>query len=122
MASAPLLLFSFLVVLLQSHSIHAQQFEDLQFAVSYPQLSESCVEALNTTVGGCPGLLMLVAQKHRYLHHDELTDICTTDCRSSLASVRAIIALACNAASDVVEIAPVTYPGAWAADKGEAPS
>lgn len=109
---------SFLVVLLAFvvSTVHAQQFEDMLWGVaSYPGLSEDCVDAVSTTANDCPGLLLLVSQDDRRLKSDELAELCTTSCRTSLVSVRSTIVTAC--ASDVVEIDAVTYPATFFIDK-----
>ncbi|KAI1860784.1 uncharacterized protein JN550_011246 [Neoarthrinium moseri] len=92
----------------------AQQFPDgLLGYSSYPGLSDSCAEALNTTVASCSVFLASVAVDMPRLASSLLDVLCTADCRSSLTSVRNVIAAGCSTSTDVLEIGSVVYPATF---------
>ncbi|KAK4043861.1 hypothetical protein C8A01DRAFT_43236 [Parachaetomium inaequale] len=90
---------------------NAQQFSDALLGNhAYPGLSDQCVEALNTTVKNCPGFLAAASVRMPRLDSSSLDALCTLACRSSLKSVRSIIAAGCRNGKDVIEISSVVYP------------
>lgn len=91
---------------------NAQQFNDTVLGnKAYPGLSDQCAEALNTTVKDCPGFLAAASVNMPRLDSSSLELLCTPACRSSLSSVRKVIAEGCRADKDVIEIRSVVYPG-----------
>lgn len=111
----PLWLFVLLVGIL-SHVdvIMGQQFSDALLAnYAYPGLSDHCVEAINTTVSNCPAFLAAASVDMPRLDSSSLDALCTSACRSSLTSVRSVIASGCrDKTTDVITIDSVVYPGA----------
>lgn len=104
-------LFTFLLLGLLNVFAYAQQFEDIVMGLDYPGVSENCAEALNTTMPGCPSFLIRVSVDNPRLNSDQLTNLCTSRCRSSMTSVRQVIASTCNKNTDVVNIDDVIWPG-----------
>ncbi|KAF9874971.1 LysM domain-containing protein [Colletotrichum karsti] len=97
--------------------IAAQQFEDTLLDISYPGISDKCVSALNTTVAKCPGFLITASLDNGRLQPEELSDLCTTACRSGLNNVRQTIATACNSAKDVMEFRGMVWPATVLIDR-----
>lgn len=96
-------------------TIRAQNFvgEDGQFGKIYPDLSDTCLEALNITLTGCANnLLRSVVDVLPRLESDQLVSLCTSACYNSLQSVREIILSKCVAATDVIKMDAVVWPGA----------
>ncbi|KZL86126.1 hypothetical protein CI238_09105 [Colletotrichum incanum] len=107
-----------LVALFNVRLVDAQQFADTTLGYEvYPDLSERCYEALNTTVEGCPGFVAANAVDMARLVPGMLEALCTPGCKSSLASVRSVIASGCNAKTDVVEFGQVVYPATYMVDR-----
>lgn len=79
--------------------------------VNYPGISQSCSEALNTTLPGCPWLLFSVSVDNPRLTPNELSQLCTSDCHASLKSARKIIAEGCNHDSDIIAYDETNWPG-----------
>lgn len=104
--SLPLLLLAYL-----ASRANAQQFEDMVMGLDYPEISENCMEALNTTVPNCPSLLIRVSVNNPRLDSEQLTALCTPTCRTALTNVRQTIASGCNLDTDVVEFDGVVWPG-----------
>ena len=104
--SLSLLLLAFL-----ASSAYAQQFEDKVMGLDYPEISENCLEALNTTVPNCPSFLIRVSVDNPRLNSEQLTALCTPNCRTALTSVRQTIASGCNLDTDIVEFDGVAWPG-----------
>ncbi|KAH6839433.1 hypothetical protein B0I37DRAFT_400041 [Chaetomium sp. MPI-CAGE-AT-0009] len=93
-------------------AVNAQQFNDTVLGNrAYPGLSDECAEALNTTVKDCPGFLAAASVDMPRLDSSSLDVLCTSACRSSLTSVRKVIAEGCRADKDAIEIRSVVYPG-----------
>ena len=90
---------------------HAQQLENITRIVSYPGLSDGCLDALNTTVATCPFFLSSVSIENPRLNSDQLAALCTPSCHSALTSVRTTIKEGCSAANDTIEFDSVVYPG-----------
>ncbi|RYP81114.1 hypothetical protein DL770_005977 [Monosporascus sp. CRB-9-2] len=96
----------------------AQQFSDVLLGNDvYPGLSDQCADALNTTVQSCPGFLATVAVDMPRLDASSLHALCTSSCRSSLTSVRGVIASGCGSSTDVIEINSVVYPATFVIDR-----
>ena len=96
----------------------AQQFIDMTLGHDiYPGLGEQCYEALNTTVKNCPGFLAVNVVEMPRLASPMLDALCTPDCRSSLTSVRGVIASGCAADTDVIEFGRVVYPATYMIDR-----
>lgn len=113
MAFSRFFLFLSLLLAVSVGRVHGQQFEDDVMGLDFPQLSEDCLEALNTTAAGCPGFLIRVSVDNRRLIPEELTALCTTTCRASLTTVRSTIAAECTLATDVMEFDGVVWPGSY---------
>ncbi|KAK0724574.1 hypothetical protein B0H67DRAFT_641092 [Lasiosphaeris hirsuta] len=97
---------------------NSQQFTDVTLGHdAYPGLSEQCYEALNTTVQSCPGFLAVNSVEMPRLASSMLDALCTPGCRSSLTSVRSIIASGCAANTDVIAVGRVVYPAAYTIDR-----
>lgn len=94
-------------------SAFAQQFQDVIMGIAWPGLSETCVNALNTTVPSCPSFLIRASVDNPRLDSEQLTALCTTSCRTDLTSVRGTIASACNPTTDVIKLDGVVYPGPY---------
>jgi hypothetical protein len=90
---------------------NGQQLGGVMRGINYPGLSDRCLEALNTTVTGCPLLLSSVSVENPRLSSDQLAALCTTSCRGSLTGVRSTIKLGCIAPNDTIEFDSVVYPG-----------
>lgn len=90
---------------------HAQQLDGIIRGIGYPGLSDRCIQALNTTVTGCPAFLSNVALNNPRLNSGQLSALCNKPCRDSLTRVRDVIATACNAANDTIQLDAVVYPG-----------
>lgn len=88
-----------------------QQFEGTFRGIGYPGLSDGCLNALNTTIKACPLLLADAALDNPRLNSEQLTELCTASCYSSLSSVRDTISVGCNAPNDTIEFDSVVYPG-----------
>ncbi|KAK2038552.1 LysM domain-containing protein [Colletotrichum somersetense] len=98
--------------------INAQQFTDVKLGYAhYPNLSQSCYQALNTTVQDCPGFLATHAASVPRLESHMLEALCTSGCKSSLTTARRTIALGCGARTDVVEFDLVVYPATYMIDR-----
>lgn len=107
-----------LVALSNLGPVAAQQFADLTLGHDgYPDLSERCYDALNTTVQGCPGFVAANAVDIARLVSGQLEALCTSSCRSSLSSVRSVIASGCSADTDVVEFNRIVYPATYTIDR-----
>ncbi|KAF6812966.1 LysM domain-containing protein [Colletotrichum plurivorum] len=107
-----------LVALSNVGPVAAQQFTDLTLGHDgYPDLSERCYDALNTTVQGCPGFVAANAVDIARLVSGQLEALCTPSCRSSLSSVRSVIASGCSADTDVVEFNRIVYPATYTIDR-----
>lgn len=89
----------------------AQTFEDLVLPVSWPNITDSCAKALNTTVHNCPTFLGHVSVDTPRLKRDQLAQLCTKDCQTSLASVRKTIAAGCDSDNNIIEWDGVGWPG-----------
>lgn len=87
----------------------AQVFENGRFSVDYPGISETCKQALNTTVK-CPSSLGDVSEGNPRLTSEQLSELCTSDCQASLTDVRRTIAHGCNN-TDVITYEAVDWPG-----------
>lgn len=97
-----------------SSTVHAQNFPDgLLGYSSAPGLSESCAEALNTTVANCPVYLAQMAVQQPRLEAALLQYVCTAGCKSSLQNVRGVIAAGCGSKTDVLQVNSVVYPGQY---------
>ena len=97
---------------------NAQQFTDITLGhAAYPGLNEQCYEALNTTVQSCPGFLAVHSVEMPRLASPILDALCTPGCKSSLTSVRGVIALGCAANTDVIEMGRVVYPATYLIDR-----
>ncbi|KAK2013707.1 LysM domain-containing protein [Colletotrichum eremochloae] len=97
---------------------NAQQFADVTLGHdAYPGLSDTCYEALNTTVGDCPGFVAVNMVEMPRLASPMLEALCTPGCKSSLASVRSIIASGCAADTDVIAMGRVVYPATYTIDR-----
>lgn len=100
--------------------VHAQQFADgtMDYS-SFENLSPLCQDAVNTTVF-CHSLLSDLASPNptiMFLQTDELSAICTTDCRSSLTSLRSQILLDCSEPTDVMIDGNIAYPPTYFVDR-----
>ena len=104
--SLSLLLLAFLM-----SSAYAQQFKDMAMGLDYPGISKNCVQALNTTVPNCPSFLIGVSVDNPRLNSEQLSALCTPNCRNALTRVRRTIASGCNLNTDVVEFDGVVWPG-----------
>lgn len=91
---------------------HGQKLEDWALAGSVPDLSDDCSEALNTTVEGCPDLLGSVFLENPRLNSEQLEALCTSQCRSSLSSVRQTISSSCSS-TDVIDFDEIIWPGMY---------
>jgi hypothetical protein len=114
-------------------STQAQQFSDLPLNASWPGVSNSCFQALNTTVS-CPGIpgtwlywvccfsftfldpnvCLNPATKFRSnprMSPEKLTALCVPACLASLNSVRQTIQRACTLSADIINSDGITYPG-----------
>ena len=96
-----------------SGRVNAQRFDNLALGVDYPGISDTCADALNSTLTDCPSLLASVAIDNPRLTSDQLGDLCTSGCRTSLQNVRQGIAKACNQDSDIISYGGVDWPGKW---------
>ncbi|KAF2000149.1 carbohydrate-binding module family 50 protein [Amniculicola lignicola CBS 123094] len=96
---------------------HAQQFEGILRSVSYPGLSDSCLDALNTTVKGCPVLLSEASIDNPRLDSTQLAALCTASCRSALTSARSTIKAGCSAPNDTIAFDSVVYPATFIIDR-----
>lgn len=101
------------ILLVLGHTIIAQQLEGLISPVNYPGISDSCSQALNTTVANCPAFLRGIALDNPRLTSDQLSYLCTSDCHTSLINVRKTIADGCNAKSDVIFFEGIDWPGMY---------
>jgi hypothetical protein len=93
----------------------AQQFSDVPQPVNYPGISDGCFHALNTTVKS-PGrflpsisieyvsfavfvyatpCLITDLSSNPLLTSDQLSELCTPECESTLNTVRGIVAQGC---------------------------
>ena len=100
-----------LLLLLTAVGSQAQQFQDIQLGLDYPDVSEQCLDALNTTVANCPSFLIGASVDNPRLDSDHLVALCTPSCRTGLTSTRSTIASGCNTASDTITIDGVVFPG-----------
>lgn len=103
--------FPFLLLALVIGHVCAQQFADAPVALNYPTFSNSCLEALNTTVADCSSILLHIWDTKPRLELDELSVLCTPDCRTALMKVRETIAAGCTSSTDVFEVDAVVWPG-----------
>lgn len=94
-----------------SGRVNAQRFDNLALGVDYPGISDVCADALNTTLTGCPSLLASVAVDNPRLSSDQLLELCTSGCQTSLRDVRQGIANACDQDSDIISYDGVDWPG-----------
>lgn len=88
----------------------SQRLGEWPLASIYTDLSDSCIDALNTTVSGCPEFLGSVSVDNPRLPLHQLQDLCTAECRASLSRSRRVIAEGCSD-SDVIEYEEVIWPG-----------
>jgi hypothetical protein len=88
----------------------AQTFDGLT-GPDWQNVSDSCATALNTTVANCPSFLNAVSIDTPRLKSDQLSQLCTPECKTSLANVRSTIAAGCDSGSDTVEWEGTIYPG-----------
>lgn len=89
----------------------AQKLGDLPLSPNWQNVSESCVEALNTTVSDCPSFLGVVSVNTPRLKSDQLEQLCTQACKTSLADVRVTIEAGCDSHTDTMEWEGVVWPG-----------
>jgi hypothetical protein len=94
-----------------SGRVNAQRFDNLALGVDYPDISDTCTDALNSTLSGCPSLLASVALDNPRLTSDQLGELCTSGCHTSLQNVRQKIAKACDQDSDIISYDGVDWPG-----------
>lgn len=94
-----------------SGRVDAQIFDNLALGVDYPGISDACADALNSTLSGCPSLLASVSIDNPRLTSDQLSELCTSECRTSLQDVRQEIANACNQDSDIISYDGIDWPG-----------
>jgi hypothetical protein len=95
---------------------NAQQFTDVTLGhEAYPELSEQCYKALNTTVQSCPGFLAAYSFEMPRLVPYILEALYTPGYRSSLVSVRGVIASG-YADTDVIEMGRVVYLATYMID------
>lgn len=97
-------------------NVRGQQFTDGTLGQSYPDVSNECGVALNTTVQSCPVALATFAVDMPRLEASLLGALCTLDCRSSLQSAREAIASRCTS-KDTIEIASIVFPATFVIDK-----
>ncbi|KAK6950779.1 hypothetical protein Daesc_007304 [Daldinia eschscholtzii] len=93
-----------------SSNVYSQQFEDITLGLDYPGISDACIDALNTTVSKCPGFLVSVSIDNPRLNSEQLSSLCTSDCRTSLTNARKTIASGCNQKSDTLTLDGVVWP------------
>ena len=103
----------YFLLLALGHTIIAQQLEGLISPVNYPEISDPCSQALNTTVASCPAFLRDIALDNPRLTSDQLSYLCTPDCHTSLTNVRKTIADGCSAKSDVIFFDGIYWPGVY---------
>lgn len=101
---------SLLALGLWAESITTQVFEDLKYPVNHPGMSESCQNALNTILSKCPSLLGEVAVDNPRLTSEQLSELCTADCQTSLRNAREKITGSCHE-NDVINLDEVDWPG-----------
>jgi len=77
--------------------------------VEYSGISETCKHALNTTVK-CPSFLGDVSEDNPRLTSEQLTELCTSGCQTSLTDVRKTIASGCDN-TDVITFEGADWPG-----------
>ena len=107
----PRFTFRLLLLLLTAIGAQAQQFQDIQLGLDYPDVSEQCLDALNTTVTNCPSFLIGASVDNPRLDSERLAALCTPACRTGLTNARSTIAAGCNKASDTITIDGVVFPG-----------
>lgn len=78
--------------------------------MDYPGISESCKHALNTTVQKCPSFLGDVSEDNPRLISAQLSELCTSDCQTSLTDVRKTIVSGCKK-TDVITYEGADWPG-----------
>lgn len=89
----------------------SQRIEGIETSVEYPGLSDSCLQALNTTVTNCPGFLGSISVDNPRLRSEQLSWLCTSDCQTSLQDVRKTIVNGCSAKSDNITYGGTVWPG-----------
>ncbi|OTB16721.1 carbohydrate-binding module family 50 protein [Daldinia sp. EC12] len=100
-----------------SSNVYSQQFEDITLGLDYPGISDACSDALNTTVSKCPGFLVSVSIDNPRLNPEQLSSLCTSDCRTSLTNARKTIASGCNQKSDTLTLDGVVWPATYVIDR-----
>ena len=92
--------------------VWSQQLQGSYRYISYPQLSQSCQNALNTTVT-CPLALAPLAISGGIIDGNGTAALCVASCYSSLMSARTTIAGACKGSNDSIVYKTVAYPGMY---------
>ena len=88
----------------------SQQLQGTPNYLPYPQLSSSCLNALNTSVA-CPRALGSLAVNGGMIDSNGTAALCVASCYSSLKSARSTIAGACTGSNDSIVYNGVGYPG-----------
>lgn len=101
----------FVLVSLIATLTSAQQLDGMRHSVDYAGMSSACKSALNTTVTGCPFFLSDAAIDNLRLTPQESSELCTSECRSSLANVRDTISRDCTEPGDIIPFEGKIWPG-----------
>jgi hypothetical protein len=97
--------------------VHSQSFPNgFSYDFDIPTLSGSCQAALNETVQ-CSWMLPLNDLEGLELSKDNLTTICTSDCRSSLKAVAKSVRSACPVSSNHIVVDDIAYPATETIDR-----
>lgn len=107
----PFLLLNFVLVTAYQ-CVAGQQFTDsLQLVnfTAFPGLGDKCIEALNRTVA-CPSSLGR-AGPGGLLNANDLSQLCASGCRRSLADLKSVAQAACAAKGDIMVKRRIAFPG-----------
>lgn len=97
--------------------VYTQSFPSgLSYDFDIPTLSADCRTALNETVQ-CSWMLPATDVESLELTKDNLTTICTPECRSSLKSSRASIRSVCPVSDNQIVVDDIAYPATETIDR-----
>lgn len=100
-----------------SASVRSQSFPNgFHYDFDIPSLSQTCQEALSETVQ-CSWMLPAQDLDSSELADDNLTTICTNDCRASLQSAATSIRSACPLSDNQIVVDDIAYPATETIDR-----
>ena len=104
-----------IILALSKHTALAQHFGNSYASVAYPNLTEACTNALNSTISCDDSLLTAMSPNGLYPDSHQLDSLCTDQCSTSLRRLHSDMSRQCSPA-DVVAESGMTYAASLLAE------